>query len=106
MKDFLTYLKNYLRRLSFKHLLFTLLFTGLLIVCNYTFGIERRIRDLRPWYLSLSSFFFFYSFVFYFTWGLVGAPRLSTHTSRKHFLLILLAAPLYFSCKMIHWDLS
>jgi len=106
MKDFLTYLKNYLRRLSFKHLLFTLLFTGLLVVCNYTFGIERRIRDIRPWYLSLFSFFFFYSAVFFFTWAITGIPAIRPRASGRRFLLILLAAPLYFSFKMIHWDLS
>jgi Type II CAAX prenyl endopeptidase Rce1-like len=106
MKDFITYLKAYLRQLSLKSILLSVLFAGTLIAFNYAFGIERRIRDLRPWYLSLFGFFFFYSFVFYFSWGLVGAPRLSTHTSRKHFLLILLAAPLYFSFKMIHWNLS
>jgi hypothetical protein len=106
MKEFITYLKNYLRQLSLKSILFTGVFAVVLIICNYTFGIEKRIRDIRPWYLSLSSFFFFYSFVFYFTWGLVGAPRMGTRTSRRNFLLILLAAPLYFSFKMIHWDLS
>ena len=90
MKDFITYLRNYLRQLSLKSIFFTVLFTGVLIGCNYTFGIERRIRDLTPWYLSLTSFFFFYSFVFYFTWGLVGSPRMATHTSRRNFLLILL----------------
>jgi hypothetical protein len=106
MKDFITYLKNYLRQLSLKSVFFTVLFTGVLISCNYTFGIESRIKDLKPWYLSLSSFFFFYSFVFYFTWGLVVPPRMATPTSRRNFLLILLAAPLYFSLKMAHWDLS
>jgi len=106
MKDFITYLNDYLRRLTLKRILLTLLFISILIVCNYTFGIEKRIRDIRPWYLSLLSFFFFYGAVFYFAWGLMGVPRFSTHTARKSFLLILLAAPLYFSFKMIHWDLT
>jgi hypothetical protein len=106
MKDFITYLKNYLRQASLKSILFVTAFTAILVVCNYTIGIEHRIRDIHPWYLSLFSFFFFYSFVFFFAWAIAGAPEISLPTSRKHFLLILLAAPLYFSFKMIHWDFS
>ncbi|MBN9381706.1 MAG: CPBP family intramembrane metalloprotease [Chitinophagaceae bacterium] len=106
MKDFITYLNKYLRRLTLTSMLSTIIFISILIICNYTFGIERRIRDIRPWYLSLSSFFFFYSFVFYFAWGLTGIPAIRPPADRRHFLLILMAAPLYFSFKMIHWDLS
>lgn len=106
MKDFITYLNNYLRRLTLTSILSTVLFISILIICNYTFGIERRIRDIRPWYLSLSGFFFFYSFVFYFSWVLAGPPKGMSSASRRSFLYILLAAPLYFSLKMIHWDLS
>jgi len=106
MKDFITYLDNYLRRLTLKSIFLTLLFISALIVCNYTFGIERRIRDIQPWYLSLCCFFLFYGFVFYFAWGLAGAPKIQDPVSRRSFLLILLMAPLYFSFKMIHWDLS
>ena len=106
MKDFITYLKNYLSHLSLKSAIATLLITGVLVICNYTFGIENRIRDIHPWYLSLFSFFFFYSFVFYLAWALTGTPRFDTHTRRSRFLLVLLIAPLYFSFKMIHWDLS
>ncbi|HVV02824.1 MAG TPA: CPBP family intramembrane glutamic endopeptidase [Puia sp.] len=104
MKDFITYLKQYLSRQSLKNSLCIAVFTSLLIVCNYTFGIERRIRDLHPWYLSLASFFFFYAFVFFFAWAIAGAWEIRSHVSRRHFLLILLAAPLYFAFKMIHWD--
>src|SRR5581483_7547587 len=99
MKDFITYLKQYLSRQSFKNSICIVVFTGLLIACNYTFGIERRIRDLRPWYLSLASFFFF------FAWAVAGARTIRSCSSRRLFLLILLAAPLYFAFKMIHWDL-
>ena len=106
MKNFITYFSNYLRQQSLKSILWIIAFTALLITCNYTFGIERRIRDLQPWYLSLFSFFFFYSFVFYFAWGVVGTPEIKPHRSKRHFLKILLAAPLYFSLKMIHWNLT
>ncbi|HEY4208862.1 MAG TPA: CPBP family intramembrane glutamic endopeptidase [Puia sp.] len=105
MKDFITYLKNYLTRQSLKSILFVVVFTGLLVVCNYTFGIENRIRDIHPWYLSLAGFFFFYAFVFFFAWAVVGAPAIRPASSKRHFLLILILAPLYFAFKMIHWDL-
>ncbi|HTI12668.1 MAG TPA: CPBP family intramembrane glutamic endopeptidase [Puia sp.] len=118
MKVFVTYLKDYLRKSSLISFLFTLVFVVLLIFLNYTIGIERRIRVMRPWPLSLMSFFFFYGFVLFFSWAVqytfgnrpslsgslpLGTPTLSY---KKRFLLLLLIAPLYFSCKMIHWDLS
>lgn len=106
MKDFITYLKSYLSHLSLKSTIATLLVTSALVICNYTFGIENSMRDIHPWYLSLFSFFLFYSAVFCFAWGLTGVPRFDTHTKRSRFLLILLIAPLYFALKMIHWDLS
>jgi len=106
MKDFITYLNDYLRRLTLKSILLALFFIGTLIICNYTVGIEKRIRVIQPWYLSLCCFFLFYGFVFYFIWGLAGAPRIQGHASRRNFLLILLMAPMYFSFKMIHWDLT
>jgi hypothetical protein len=104
MKDFIIYLKQYLSRQSFSKVIYIAVFTGLLIFCNYSFGIERRIRGLHPWYLSLISYFFFYSFAYFFAWAVVGAREIKAHASRRHFLILLLCAPLYFACKMIHWD--
>jgi hypothetical protein len=106
MKDFIHYLTHYLTRQSPKSIIRIVIFTGLLIVCNYSFGIEQRIRDIHSWYLSLAGFFFFYAFVLFFAWAIVGAPEMHPHASKRHFLLILLIAPLYFAFKMIPWDLS
>jgi hypothetical protein len=118
MKVFVTYLKDYFRNSSLKSLVFTLLFVVFLISLNYTIGIERRIRDIRPWPLSLISFFFFYGFVLFFSWAVQytfgKGPSLSGNypaasfslSYKKRFLLLLLLAPLYFSFKMIHWDFS
>lgn len=108
MTDFLSYLKEYLRNSSLKALLFIVLFVSLLIFINYQFGIESRIRSLHPWYASLLSFFLFYGFVLFFTWALQFSfghpPRTLLHN--RPFLYLLLLAPLYFSSKMVHWDLS
>ncbi|MHA4811373.1 CPBP family intramembrane glutamic endopeptidase [Flavitalea flava] len=123
LTSFVSYLKTYIRHTSLKNVGFTLLFVSLLITLNYTIGIERRIRDLQPWPLSLLGFFFFYGFVFFFTWAiqfsisrpkdlsadanLADGPSVGTGLfKRKNFLLLLLLGPLYFSFKMIHWDLS
>jgi len=124
MKLFLIYLKEFLRNSTLKNLIFTILFVGLLTVLNYRYGIERRIRDIHPWYLSLMSFFFFYGFVLFFCWGLQysfgrrrrrspGAERHGTGKAdgpqpggRRRLLLLILVAPLFFAFKMIHWDLS
>lgn len=107
MKVFVTYLRDYLRKSSFKSLLLTILFVAFLIFLNYTFGIEKRIRLMRLWPLSLISFFFFYGFVIFFSWAIQytfgDCPE---PAYKKKFLLLLLLAPLYFSFKMIHWDLS
>jgi len=118
MKLFVTYLKDYFRRSSRSSILVTLLFVAVLVLLNYTIGIERRIRDLRPWPLSLMSFFFFYGFVLFFTWAVqytfgqsptklsAVLPVRSLLSYKKRFLLLLFLAPLYFAAKMIHWDLS
>ncbi len=82
-------------------MLFTILFVAALVTINYTFGIERRLLALRPWPLSLAAFFLFYGGVLSVAWGLQGHPI----PDRKGRWLLILAV-LYFSCKMIHWDLS
>ena len=117
MKLFVTYLKDYFRRSSRSSIVVTLIFVAILIGLNYTIGIERRIRDIRPWPLSLMSFFFFYGFVLFFSWAVqytfgkrrslsAVLPVKTLLSDKKRFLLLLLLAPLYFAAKMIHWDLS
>jgi hypothetical protein len=117
MNLFVTYLKDYFRRSSRSSILVTLLFVAVLVFLNYTIGIEKRIRDIHSWPLSLMSFFFFYGFVLFFSWAvqytfghrttLSGSlPVKSLLSYKKRFLLLILLAPLYFACKMIHWDLN
>jgi len=118
MKVFVTYLKDYFRNSSLRSLVITLLFVALLIFLNYTIGIEKRIRNIRPWPMSLFSFFFFYGFVLFFSWAVQYTfgkrpspsgdypPAFFSLSYKRRFLLLLLLAPLYFSFKMIHWDFS
>jgi hypothetical protein len=130
MKAVITYLKDYLRTTSRPALIVTMLLVASLIAANYSLGIERRIQSLGHWYLSLGAFFLFYLIVIALTWGLqyewskkeTLAPTLTRGGTIKlrpvltsspdqlsfdrRLLLVLLIAPLYFSLKMVHWDLS
>jgi len=130
MKQVIAYLKDYLRTTSRPALIVTMLLVGSLIAANYSLGIERRIQSLGHWYLSFGAFFLFYLIVISLTWGLqyewskkeTLAPTLTRGGTIKlqpvltsspdqlrfdrRLLLILLIAPIYFSLKMIHWDIS
>src|ERR1700733_11705101 len=108
----------------------TILFVAVLVTINYTAGIEARILAIRPWYLSLAVFFFFYGGVLAVAWAIQyrwvppvrfstdqAQPYLSTNnlsansdTARsrspiRRWIGLLALAPFYFACKMIHWDL-
>ncbi|HEY4286042.1 MAG TPA: CPBP family intramembrane glutamic endopeptidase [Puia sp.] len=130
MKAVIAYLKDYLRTTSRPALIVTILFVGSLVAANYTVGIEKRIQNLGHWYLSFGAFFLFFSIVLALVWGLQYewskqetytptrsrsgkismTPVLVTKSEQPYFqrkmLWLLLIAPLYFSLKMIHWDLS
>jgi len=130
MRTVVNYLKDYLRTTSRPALIVTMLFVGSLVAANYTVGIEKRIQNLVHWYLSFGAFFLFFSIVLALVWGLqyewskqetytptrsrsgkIGmTPVLVSKSGQPYFqrklLLLLLIAPLYFSLKMIHWDLS
>jgi len=130
MKAVITYLKDYLRNTSRPALVVTMLLIASLIAANYSLGIERRLQSLGHWYLSLGAFFLFYLIVIALTWGLQyewskketlaptltrgGTIRLQPVLTAapgqlipdRRLLWILLIAPLYFSLKMIPWDLT
>jgi len=105
LKVFYAYLKDYFRTLHRTTFLLTLLFVSLLIYLNYSIGIEGRIRNAGNWWQSLGLFFLFYSAVFLGTWTIRGIfPR--GLREKKRFFLLLFLSTFYFSCKMVHWDLS
>ncbi len=107
MKAFINYLRNYLLGQSSKSLFFTILFVATLVTVNYTFGIERRIQALHPWYAALGVFFLFYAGVLTIAWVLQLAWTRNELFNRHDagWWWIVVAAPLYFSLKMLHWDL-
>ncbi len=101
LQTFISYLRQYFREQSTPRFLLTMLFVAVLVTINYTFGIERRLLALKPWPLSLAAFFLFYGAVLSLAWGLQGR-RIPDRKGRW----LLALAPVYFSCKMIHWDFS
>jgi hypothetical protein len=113
MKVLLTYLRQYLQQQSYKSFFLAVLFVTALVTINYSFGIERRILALHPWYISLGVFFVFYGGVLAVAWGLQGGLPSAGHASvdaerapvDRRWRWVLVLAPLYFACKMIHWDL-
>ena len=130
MRTFIRYFSDYLRNSSRPALIITLLFVAALIAGNYTFGIEARIQA-RPWYIALPLFFGFFVVVVALVWGLqfewgykdkalAATPTVRGSRTKSiqitssaspsgyfkpQMMLILFLACLYFSLKMVHWDL-
>ncbi len=129
LSTFISYGKDYLRSVPLKGLLCTIFFVAILVMVNYRFGIEKRILAITPWYLSLSVFFLFYGVVLAIAWAIQyrwGPPvqlpadqaqsylsadndtarsrNMTGGTKIRTWIGLLALAPLYFACKMIHWD--
>ena len=101
---FYRYLKEYFRTIPPKQFLLTSLFVAVLIIINYTRGIENTIKELSPWYASLGLFFLFYLFVFGIAYSIQFAGKQQKNISdKKNFIWLLLLATFLFSLKMIHW---
>jgi hypothetical protein len=128
MRRFIRYLTDYLRNSSRPALLLTTLLVAALIYANYSVGIERRIQAL-PWYAAIGAFFAFFSLVLALVWGLQyewgykeragtttptlrrGHIEVTTSVAplgyfQPKMLLLLALAALFFSLKMVHWDLG
>jgi hypothetical protein len=103
MRAFIDYFVAWLHNSSLPALLITLFFVSSLVAVNYTIGIEWRIQSL-PWYLALPSFFCFFSAVLTLVWGLQYEWGRFPMLQPRLILLLALSA-LFFSLKMVHWDL-
>jgi CAAX prenyl protease-like protein len=132
MKAFAAYLASWFRIESAGRLALSILFVAVLITLNYTVGIEKRLFLPGPAALSIPGFALFYLFVLVTGWmiqfprGLAevaadaSSPLVSdarpplvsdarsplAGDARSSLVAVLLLAPLYFACKMVHWDLS
>src|SRR5580704_8205088 len=105
MRSFLTYLKEYFIQIHRRQAIFTTLFVLILIVLNFTVGIEKRIYTLH-FPLSLIIFFAFYSFVFgisyWFAFAQSGAAAVR---NKKLFFAYFFIAVLSFSLKQVPWQI-
>ncbi|MDP4245398.1 MAG: CPBP family intramembrane metalloprotease [Bacteroidota bacterium] len=110
MKAFAGYLAAWFRNESAGRMILTTLLVTTLIILNYTVGIERRLFLPGPAVLSVPGFYFFYLMVLLAAWAIQlggpGSDPVVPAEARLPLLLVLLLAPLYFACKMVHWDLS
>lgn len=103
MKFLVSAFTHYLRDLNKKTFLQVSVFVALLIILNYTVGIEKRISQLEHFPLRVLAFFLLYLLMLGFAyWSslLYSGTRIF---NRKIFSLLLLISPLVFAVK-IAWQ--
>lgn len=98
-------LVEYFREIKVKNLGLTSIFVSLLIWMNYATGIEKRIKQISPWWLCLFSFFIFYFIVFALAWLFQPIPKKYGAAHLKQTIPLLFFAPLIFSFKIINWQM-
>jgi hypothetical protein len=99
MKKIIGYLKEYLRSVDKRVLLFSTIFTAFLVFCNYQFGLNKAIYQLAIYWQYIAWYLVFFV-AFAFGYWLHYLFTKSTVFTNKRFLLLLLIAPALFSWKM------
>jgi len=105
MQVFITYFRDYIKKLNISSFLLTTGFTALLIVANCSYGIERRIYSMAGMF-SLLSFISLYLGILVLTYFLL--PRGKSFKSLKRPLLLivlLIFAAVIYGATQIHWQL-
>lgn len=106
MVIFFQYLKEYFAAISLKKFFLTALFTSILVFVNYRWGIENQIKDIPQWWLSLLTFFLFYTFVFGVAYLIQFFDASKVRfIDKKLFIGFFFVATFLFAAKMIHWRL-
>jgi hypothetical protein len=100
MHEIVGYLRNYFRSLNRSAFLFTTLLVTLLIILNYTVGIEKRIFSFDGWPLHTAAFFLLYAFTFSAAWLLQSLFNKEVKNLPASFYLLLLIAPAIFALKI------
>jgi hypothetical protein len=93
-------LRNYFRAVNPLALIFTSLLTAILIILNYSLGIESRIVLFSSPVLKFTGFFLLFAFTFCSAWFLQGIFSSEDIFSKPFFYLLLLASPLIFAGKV------
>jgi len=100
MNAIVGYLRDYIRSLNRSVFLLTTLFVAILIIINYTFGLEKRIFALPNWPLRFTGFFFLYAFVFSAAWLFQSFYNKEIRYVPTFFYILLLVAPAIFAAKI------
>lgn len=105
MKEILTHLINYFNDGNKKVALFTTLLVAILIIINYTAGIEPTIRRYQSPGIRVFAFFLLYAFVFSTSYGIQFFFSDKIVQYKNRFFLLLMICPLLFALK-IGFDIS
>ncbi len=100
MKSIRTYLSDYFRSVNRTVLIATFAFTAILVVINYTIGIEKRINSFSSHWLKFTGFFVLYTVTFCTVHlGQLLINR-KPFPGQRHFILLLLMCPAIFAAKI------
>ncbi len=100
MKVLISYLRDYFRGLNMYAFLLVSFLVAILIIINYTAGIENNIMAISHWPLRGFGFFLLFTFIFCATWFLQGLFSSSTIQTNPAFYILLLTAPVIFAAKV------
>ena len=99
MKEIFLYLRNYYRELNKIVFVITTGLVAILIVLNYSVGIDRSIKSFESPAIRLLAFFLLYMFVFTACYGIHFFLTGVTVPYKSRFFLLLLLCPLLFAAK-------
>lgn len=100
MREIILYIKSYYKETNRTILLLISLFTALLVVCNYYFGIDTHIRKNNSFVVKLFYWYIVFAVAFLIPYSIVGLTRKKGYPKNKDFYILLFAAPLIFAWKI------
>jgi hypothetical protein len=100
MKAIIGYLQQYIRSLNLLSFLGITLLTAVLVILNYTVGIEERCMGIDHYGLRFLAFFGVFAFVYCAAWLIQWMAHRSSFQLSPFFWLLLFAAPAIFAGKV------
>ncbi len=100
------YLWAYLKRIQVNKFLLTTLLVAVLVVINYRFDLERNLKGVHPWYLSLFLFFSLYSFVFGAAHLISSGLNFKKTDREPEWIFGIFLSAFLFAGKVVNWKLS
>jgi hypothetical protein len=99
MKPIICYLRDWLASVDKRVLLLSALFAAMAIYINYHLGLNQGLKA-RQTFFRVASWFAIFLAAFSFPYLLSSVFQRRPFLYHKHFLILLLLAPLLFACKM------